>query len=117
MEITLNHEPHLARFRLAIAAHVAAALRIDGLNTDVKRAVDIALETEDEMEDSACGIPREYRSKLVEARRVMDGALRRLNQRSLRAGRITMIEEQCVWSRAVLSRVPELMRGVAPYGR
>ena len=101
----------LTRFRAAIAAHLASALRIDGID-DVRRAMNIAIETEDEMEDAACGIPREYRAELVEARRVMSASMRRLNQRSLQAGRIAMIEEQCAWSRAVLARVPELMLGV-----
>lgn len=100
----------LARFRAACAAHVACAVRIDGIVDDVELAVSIAIETDDEMEDAACGIRREHRFALVEARRAMDASLRRLNQRALRAGRFSLIEEQCAWSRSVLARVPDLMR-------
>ena len=112
MTETLDSERRLTRFREAIAAHIACSIRIDVYDYDVTRAVEVAIVTGDELEDSACGIPREHRAELVEARRVMDASLRRLNQRSLQAGRIAMIEEQCAWSRAVLARVPELMLGV-----
>ncbi len=104
-----SYEQRLARLQAAIAAHLACAHRIDNINVGAQ-AVTLASGTGDAMEDAAHDIPHELRTRVLEARREMDAALRRLNQRSLLAARIAMVEQQCAWSRAVLARVPELMR-------
>lgn len=106
--MNISHEQRLRRLHEAIAAHLACAGRIDHVD-DIAQAVLIANGTGDAMEDASFALPQDLRSMVLEARRKMDESLQRLNARSRRAGIITMIEQQCSWSRTVLARVPELM--------
>jgi hypothetical protein len=108
-----NPEEALNRLHSAVAASLAGACCIDTLGgDDVELAVHLATTIGDELDNAAHATPDGLRSAVLEARREMDAALRRLNQRALLAGRLSMIEQQCVWSRTVLARVPELMHCV-----
>jgi hypothetical protein len=116
------NEEALSRLYAAIAAHLASALRLanaTGDELDVELVLRLANATGDELEDAVHALPRELRelrSTVLEPRRKMAAALRGLNQRILLAGRISMIERQCAWSREVLARVPELMHGITRNG-
>lgn len=107
--MSVMHKQDEQRLYAAIEAHLTCARRIDNID-EVTEAVRLANETGDVMENAAANAPRTFWQPITEARKTMHAALQRLNRRALLARRIAMLEEQCAWSRAVLARVPELMK-------